>query len=76
MKRTHNPAKVTAAQLNPPTRKWRFLDRDEIKDRLIHMEIQMWSDCMGEWTNHGYTGNCPGITYRTYLTRRELAKLR
>lgn len=72
--KVHNPARVTKNQLNPPARKYRFLDKDEIKMRLHHIEIECW--CMNRWYCEGYAGSSVTSTYRTTLTRAQLAKLK
>lgn len=72
----HNPDGVTAKQLNPTKRgkPWRFLDRNEVRKRAKTQQLQMWciDQFMKEFPCHG-DSKC--ITYRTRLTRAELAKL-
>lgn len=68
----HNPDELTMKQYGA-TEGYRLLDEDEIKDRsLCHFEIELWE---GSWSTIGYTGCCEHSTYRTKLSREELAKL-
>ena len=70
----HNPAKLTVAQVGNG---WRLLDREEIKSRRPTLSIQRWirgERLTGRWTTLGTCiGNDPNLTYRTQLTRDELA---
>lgn len=53
---------------------WRLLDKDEIKNRAKHhASIQSWSG--HRWEGECF-GNEPFSTYRTKLTREELAQLK
>lgn len=81
----HNPDNVAPAQLNPvkPSarkggKRWRLLDKEERKRRTkcatFHREIQTWRE--GAWDGSGWNGSCGAFTYRTRLTRAELAKLK
>lgn len=85
MKRTkhpkHNPANLTAAQVG---RGYRLLDEDEVGKRfdtgVYHNHIHAWTpdfDGIHGWDNScGWTGASKGMTYRTKLSRSQLAALR
>ncbi len=75
----HNPDNVTPAQLNPPVqRQWRLLDADEINPRrdTVSYEIQKWMPETKKWDSTAWRGGLDHATYRTRLTRAELAKLK
>lgn len=75
----HNPDNVTPAQLNPKGDSgWRFLERDEIKRRQeLSEHIEGWFANTDSWDGHLPLEGCSKvITYRTRLTRAELAKLK
>lgn len=68
----HNPAKLTVEQVGEG---WRLLDPDEIKDGSALYEIEAWGGII--WLNNlAYVGHVQCRTYRTKLTRQELAALR
>jgi hypothetical protein len=71
----HNPDNLTPEQYGA-VEGYRLLDRDEIRDRVKpHGEIEQW---LGKRSWGGEL--CYGIdiykTYRTKLSRKELAKLK
>lgn len=74
--RLHNPDKLTPEQVNPPVKKYRLLDGDEIKLREFDYPdaIQEWDRFLG-WLQDA-DGYDPRKTYRTTLTRAELARLK
>lgn len=70
--KAHNPDNLTPEQYGF-AEGYRLLGEDEIKDRpLCHSEIELWD---GSWSTIGYTGCSKHSTYRTKLSREELAKL-
>jgi len=72
--KTHNPDGLTRAQVG--RRPWRLLDRDEIQPRCATRKIQSWSGELGCWIGRCFfRGASPTLTYRTRLTRRQLAAL-
>ncbi len=74
----HNPDNVTPAQLNPRKggKRWRLLDSDEVYRRKeIHKEIERWAGDT-RWDDTHWCGDSVDCTYRTRLTRAELAKLK
>jgi len=69
----HNPDNLTEEQVLVELG-WRLLDKDEIKDREhSYRQIEMWMD--GDWDDDESSGNCDLYTYRTRLSREELAAL-
>lgn len=66
----HNPH-----DLPSPGDGYRFFFSDEIKEREASGRIQMWLTRKLEWTTQAQ-GNFIGSTYRTKLSREELAKLK
>lgn len=66
----HNPD-----NLQSPGEGYRFLDEDEIQDGPILREIGIWALRALEWLD-GNSGWDKSRTYRTHLTREELAKKR
>ncbi len=53
---------------------WRLLDEDEVKEReALIMQIENWMK--SGWNDTGWVGNFKTNTYRTRLTREELAAL-
>lgn len=70
----HNPANLTPEQVGPSP--WRLLDKDEIRRRKRSCwDIEMWHNIANDWSDGGWYGEDPSSTYRTKLTRAELAKL-
>ncbi len=65
----HNPDNLPTPE--PP---WRFLDEDEIKDRRFNEQIYQWNRKTAEWIP-GFCGDTKSATYRTTLTREELAAI-
>lgn len=72
----HNPDGVTPEQLNPPVVPWRLMDEDEIvsREHTTH-EIQGWEKLNKKWSDVLLFGSFKATTYRTRLTRAQLAKL-
>lgn len=68
----HNPAGLTSEQIGV-AEGWRLLDEDEIEERNLHFEIQKWSE--EKWDSTAWAGNDTLGTYRTKMSRSELAKL-
>jgi len=69
----HNPDKLTEEQVGV-IEGWRLLDEDEIsQDRNWMDEIELRSE--GRWEDGKWCGNRKSATYRTRLTRDELAAL-
>jgi len=73
----HNPDQLTPEQVGVSDG-YRLLDVDEIKDRQkMHIHIEARNKRGGYWlTSYRSFGNDPQITYRTRLTREQLAKLK
>ena len=70
----HNPDNLTQKQLQPELG-YRFLDKDEVKETNKSLrEIEAWG--REEWDAKGYYGASSGLTYRTKLTREQLAAAR
>ena len=70
--KVHNPDNLTPEQYGA-SEGYRLLDEDEIKDRTkIHEEIEV--HCDGNWAKDNF-GWSKFKTYRTKLSREELAKL-
>lgn len=76
MKPVHNPAKLSPEQVNPPVKRYRLLDEDEIGGGYVDAlpEIERLEPD-GSWTAC-QLGAFHNKTYRTTLTRSELAKAR
>lgn len=80
----HNPDNVTPAQLNPrkggkqKLKAYRFLDREEVGPvrQDFHQEIERWRPSLKAWDATKWAGSSMPATYRTRLTRAELAKLK
>lgn len=71
----HNPDKLTIDQVETHLG-WRLLDFDELKDRTRdYNEIQAWRRTNKQWNTIGFKGCHPNLTYRTKLTREQLAAL-
>lgn len=70
----HNPKGLTVAQVGDG---YRLLDEDEVDERWQgtprHREIEAWFQ---RWDGSGWRGDTEEITYRTKLSREELARLR
>jgi len=66
----HNPD-----GLESPGEGYRFLDEDEVKCRPITFEIEAWCGRSGWTADTGLAGSSTYMTYRTKLSREELAKL-
>jgi len=64
----HNPD-----GLESPGEGYRFLDEDEIEARCQSYWIER--HVLGSWDSSGWEGSCQFSTYRTKLSREELAKL-
>lgn len=70
----HNPDNLTPKQYGA-VEGYRLLYADEIKDRQKeHEEIEAWGNWDKYW-DKSYSGHSFRITYRTKLSREELAKL-
>jgi len=70
----HNPGKLTEEQVGVKDG-WRLLDEDEILGPYKGIERVGHVDCWtGQW-EPGNRGICKGSTYRTRLSREELAAL-
>ena len=72
----HNPDGLTVAQVGDG---YRLLDDDEVDERWQGAPIRREIDALGPgetWDNSGWRGGAKDITYRTKLSREELAKLR
>lgn len=71
----HNPDGLTVAQVGDG---YRLLDEDEVDERWkgtpVHREIEAWFPWW--WWDSGWRGETKRITYRTKLSREELARLR
>lgn len=71
----HNPDNLTPKQYGA-VEGYRLLYADEIKDRQKdHEEIEAW-DIYDKYWGKSYLGHSFRITYRTKLSREELAKLK
>lgn len=74
----HNPKGLTAKQVGTADG-YRLLDEDEVDERWegrpAHLEIECF-ELGGTWDKTGWLGACKGLTYRTKLSREELARLR
>jgi hypothetical protein len=76
----HNPDKILVSQVGYEDG-WRLLDPDEIRGRETALyELDVWLDTLKvpRWCNEpasNYYGASMQITYRTKLTREQLAKL-
>lgn len=76
--KVHNPDKLTPEQIGV-SEGYRLLDEDEIKDRASNLCIEKWvvtSFKNPYWDNSRYQGNYTYLTYRTRLSREQLAKLK
>jgi len=70
----HNPNNLTPKQYGA-VEGYRLLYADEIKDRQKeHEEIEAWAN-WGKYWDKSYFGHSCRMTYRTKLSREELAKL-
>ena len=70
----HNPDNLTPEQYGA-VEGYRLLYADEIKDRQKeHEEIEAWGNWDKYW-GKSYFGHSFRMTYRTKLSREELAKL-
>lgn len=71
--RPHNPDRLTRRQIGP--RPWRLLDEDEIRNRSRwYKQIECWLKGGLIWEAM-WVGCVKNHTYRTRLTRSQLAKL-
>jgi hypothetical protein len=75
----HNPDGLTPEQWGHSDG-WRLLDEDEVCDRpkQNYKEIQRWGDTnkyRHDWNPRGYEGSSPIATYRTRLSRSDLAAI-
>lgn len=74
----HNPDNLTPEQYGA-VEGYRLLYADEIKDRQKdHEEIEAWDirdKYWGKYWGKSYFGHSFRMTYRTKLSRKELAKL-
>lgn len=53
---------------------WRLLDEDEIKPRYSSsVQIEKWE--FPQWNNQSWRADCPRYTYRTRLSRADLAAI-
>lgn len=68
----HNPDKLTIEQVGEG---WRLLDEDEIKRRQTTISIQYWDSLHAFWSGLSQEGRDANLTYRTKLSRAELAAL-
>jgi hypothetical protein len=74
----HNPDNLTPEQVGV-SEGYRLLDEDEIKDRASNLCIEKWvvtSFKNPYWDDSRYQGNYTYLTYRTRLSREQLAKLK
>lgn len=73
----HNLRGLTVAQVGAG---YRLLDEDEVDGRHgngpVHPEIEALVGPDGTWDNSGWWGTLKYYTYRTKLSREELARLR
>lgn len=70
----HNPDNLTREQVGV-SEGWRLLDEDELNDhRISSSDIERWMVNSRSWSG-GYSGGSESSTYRTTLTRQELASL-
>lgn len=75
----HNPHELTPQEYEAD-KGYRLLDEDEIKDRKPNRFIEAWTEFnfgyrWGWETLYSYRGDKNTLTYRTKLSREELAKL-
>jgi len=72
----HNPDNLTPEQYGA-SEGYRLLYADEIiKRKRRYKEIEAWDDvCYKNWGSVPHSGDSFGLTYRTKLSRKELAKL-
>lgn len=71
----HNPHNLTNEQVETHLG-WRLLDTDEIKVRKqSYEEIEAWNNNKKRWNTDEYEGNCEENTYRTKLSREQLAAI-
>lgn len=75
MSTPHNPEKLTPEQVNPPVKRYRLLDEDGVGVDYIRGFREIQSRNGIAWTS-GMAGSLMGVTYRTNLTRAELAEAR
>lgn len=69
----HNPDKLKISQVGEG---WRLLDYDEYRERACTKEIQLWAVKLnGGWGDGWVEGSTYEYTYRTRLSREELAAL-
>ena len=76
--RVHNPDNLTPKQVGV-SEGYRLLDEDEIKDRTSNLCIEKWvvtSFKNPYWDDSRYQGNDTYLTYRTRLSREQLARLK
>ena len=70
----HNPDGLTPEQYGA-TEGYRLLDEDEIKERYDSLYIEKYFNVKPYyWSKNGWSGNEKTYTYRTKLSREELAK--
>lgn len=74
---THSPHNLTADQIGT-AQGWRLLDADEIVSGAPDLQqIEAWVAERGRWSSKlRFAGNEPSITFRTQLTRKQLAVIR
>jgi len=72
--KVHNPDNLTPKQVGVSDG-YRLLDEDEIKERkLEYKEIEAWvCSC---WSKEEFVGESNVMTYRTKLSREQLARLK
>lgn len=70
----HNPDKLTKRQIGRAP--WRLLDEGEIMCRARTKAIQCWISNEEKWADDVWAGCLKFSTYRTRLTRRQLARLK
>ena len=71
----HNPREFTPEEYEAD-KGYRLLDEDEIKDRVgSYKEIEAWDKNDNRWDVE-FSGASKANTYRTKLSREELAKLK
>lgn len=71
LKAAHNPDGLTLAQLGK--KPWRFLRVSELVSRNPTKHIQAWIG--GDWDKDGWTGEGSQTTFRTKLTKAQVARL-